>query len=133
MTATRNRPVTVVAVDDQEVFRGAVRSLIAAMPGFEHVGEACSGREALELIPDLHPDIVLLDVRMPEMDGLETSRRLMEAGSDALIVLVSLDEVPSLPARLADVGATAYLRKQDLSTRSLGEIWDEHGRQSESG
>ena len=65
MPPDRPRRVTVLAVDDQEVFRRAVRELIAATEGFEQVGEAASGREALALAAALHPDLVLLDVRMP--------------------------------------------------------------------
>jgi DNA-binding NarL/FixJ family response regulator len=119
-------PVRVLAVDDQEVFLSAARSLIAATPDFEHVGDASSGHEALELVPKLRPDLILLDVRLPDMDGLETARRLAESDHDAVVVLISLDEVPELPARLRSVGAAAFVRKQDLSTRRLADLWAEH-------
>jgi two-component system, NarL family, invasion response regulator UvrY len=122
-----SRPVTVLAVDDQEVFRRTARSLIAATPGFEQVGEAASGREALELAADLHPDLVLVDVRMPGMDGIETARRLAGADPDVTVVLISLEEIPQLPSSIDSVGAAAYLRKQDLSTRTLRELWSAHG------
>jgi DNA-binding NarL/FixJ family response regulator len=115
--------VTVLAVDDQAIFLRTARSLIAATPGFEQVGEASSGSKALELAAELHPDLVLLDVRMPEMDGLETARRLAEADSSTVVVLISLEEVPELPSSLREAGATAYMRKQDLSPRSLRELW----------
>src|SRR3954454_11878371 len=85
-------PVSVLTVDDQVVFLRAARDLIAATPGFEHVAQATSGREALELAEELRPDLVLLDVRMPEMDGIETAQRLLAAGSCAVVVLVSLEE-----------------------------------------
>lgn len=124
--------ITVLAVDDQAVFRDAVRSLIAAAPGFEQVGEAASGADALELATELRPDVVLLDVRMPGMDGIETARQLADRDPDALVVLVSLDEVPELPAAVASVGAAAYIRKQDLSPRSLQEIWETYGRPAKS-
>jgi DNA-binding NarL/FixJ family response regulator len=120
--------VRVLAVDDQAVFLRTARSLIAATPGFEHVGEARSGPEALELAADLHPDLVLVDVRMPGMDGLETARRLAQIEPNAVIVLISLEPVPELPSSVAEAGAHAYLRKQDLSTRTLREVWDAHGR-----
>jgi DNA-binding NarL/FixJ family response regulator len=115
--------VTVLAVDDQAVFRRTARSLIAATPGFEQVGEASSGPEALELAAELHPDLVLLDVRMPGMDGMETARRLRAADPSTMVVLTSLDEVPELPSSAGDAGAAAYVRKQDLSTRTLRELW----------
>jgi two-component system, NarL family, invasion response regulator UvrY len=121
-------PVTVVAVDDQPIFLRAARQLIADTPGFEQVGEAMSGPEALELVAAVHPDLVLVDVRMPGMDGIETARRMVALDLSAVVVLVSLEETPELPASLATVGAAVHLRKQDLSTRTLREIWEAYGR-----
>jgi DNA-binding NarL/FixJ family response regulator len=112
-------PVTVLAVDDQEVFRRALASLIEATPGFEQVGEAASGGEALALAAELRPDLVLLDVRMPGMDGFETARRFAEAGTSVAVVLTSLEAVPEPDA----APAAAFVRKQDLSTRKLHELW----------
>jgi DNA-binding NarL/FixJ family response regulator len=119
--------VTVLAVDDQEVFRRTARRLLAAAPGFELVGEAASGPEALRRAAELRPDLVLLDVRMPGMDGIETARRLALAGGAAVVVLISLEELPELPGPLASVGAAAFLRKQELSVATLGQTWAEHG------
>jgi CheY-like chemotaxis protein len=121
-------PVTVLAVDDQAVFLRAASELIAATPGFEEVAQATSGPEALERAAELHPDLVLLDVRMPGMDGIETARQLQESGSDAVVVLVSLEQVPDLPSSITSVGAATYLRKQELTKRALHDIWATHGR-----
>ena len=118
--------VTVLTVDDQPVFRRAVGDLIAATPGFEEVGQAASGREALEMAAALHPDLVLLDVRMEDMDGIETAKRLLAAESGAVVVLISLDEVPEAASAVA-AGVAAHVRKQDLSTRTLRELWAAHG------
>jgi two-component system, NarL family, invasion response regulator UvrY len=115
--------VRVLAVDDQAIFLRTARSLIAATPGFEQIGEALSGPAALELAAELHPDLVLLDVRMPGMDGVETARRLVEADPGTMVVLISLEELPELPSSATDAGAAAYVRKQDLSTRLLRELW----------
>jgi DNA-binding NarL/FixJ family response regulator len=122
--------VAVLTVDDQPVFRRAIASLIDAAPEFEQVGEAASGAEALALAADLRPDLVLLDVRMPGMDGLETARRLAGADPRPAVVLISIDEVPDAEAALASSGAAAYVRKQDLSTRKLHELWAAIGRQA---
>jgi DNA-binding NarL/FixJ family response regulator len=119
--------VTVLAVDDQPIFLRAARQLIVDTPGFEQVGEATSGSEALEMAAVLRPDLVLLDVRMPGMDGIETARRMVALDARAVVVLVSLEETPELPASLATVGAAVHLRKQDLSTRALQEIWTAYG------
>jgi len=121
-------PITVLAVDDQAIFRRTARSLIAAAPGFEQVGEAATGTEALELAADLRPDLVLLDVRMPEMDGIETARRLRRVHPDGVVVLISIETVPDLPSSVTSVGAAAYVCKQQLSTRTLRELWAQHQR-----
>ena len=113
-------PITVLAVDDRQVFLRAARELIAATPGFRQVGEAASGAEALELAADLHPDLVLIDVCMPGMDGVETAQRLLASDPDTVVVLVSLDELPRK-------APCACLRKQELSTRALQELWQAHG------
>jgi DNA-binding NarL/FixJ family response regulator len=118
--------VTVLTVDDQAVFRRAVGDLIDATPGFEEVGQAASGAEALELADVLHPDLVLLDMRMHGMDGLETARRLLASHSEAVVVLISLNDVPEAASAIAS-GVAAHVRKQDLSTRTLRELWTTHG------
>ena len=121
------RPVTVLTVDDQQVFRRAARKLIAATPGFLQVGEAASGRQAVKLAAELRPDMVLVDVRMPGMDGLETTRRLAETTPDSVVVLISTEEVPELPAAIDEVGAAVHVCKRALSTDALQEIWKAHG------
>jgi DNA-binding NarL/FixJ family response regulator len=126
---TRGSPagaVTVLTVDDQAVFRRAVGDLIAATPGFEEVGQAASGAEALELAAALHPDLVLLDVRMDGMDGIETAQRLLASDCDAVLVLISLNDFPEAASAL-DGRLVALVRKQELSTRTLGELWAAHG------
>jgi DNA-binding NarL/FixJ family response regulator len=114
-------PITVLAVDDHAAFLQATRELIAATPGFRQVGEAASGAEALALAATLHPDLVLVDVRMPEMDGVETARRLLASDPETVVVLVSLDELPRH-------APCASLRKQELSSRALRQVWETHGR-----
>lgn len=118
--------VTVLTVDDQAVFRRAVGDLIAATPGFEEVGQASSGAEALELAETLRPDLVLLDVRMDDMDGIETAQRLVESKCDAVLVLISLNEVPEAATAMGG-GVAAHVRKQELSTHTLRELWAAHG------
>ncbi|HEY6758143.1 MAG TPA: response regulator transcription factor [Baekduia sp.] len=127
------REVTVLAVDDQAVFRHTARDLIAATDGFQQVAEASSGAQAVALAAVLHPDLVLLDVRMPDMDGIETARRLMEQDPDVVVVLVSLEALVDLPSGIGSVGAVAYVRKQHLSPDTLRQLWRAHGRQVHTG
>jgi DNA-binding NarL/FixJ family response regulator len=120
--------VTVLAVDDQAVFRHTARELIAATDGFQQIAEATTGEQALRLAAELHPDLVIVDVRMPGMDGIETARRLRDQGDGAMVLLVSLEALVDLPEAIAEAGAAAHLRKQDLSPRTLRMLWRQHGR-----
>lgn len=117
------RRVTVLAVDDQDVFRRLLRELIAATPGFAQIGEAASGPEAIARATELGPDLVLLDVRMPGMDGIETARHLATAPGPPVVVLISLDEIVDTPESCA---AAAHVLKQELSTDRLRALWSEH-------
>ena len=90
--------VRVLTVDDQAVFRGIAREVIDATPGFESVGEAASGEEALAAVARLDPQLVLLDVRMPGLDGIEVARRLRETHPDTLLVLISIEDSIDLPS-----------------------------------
>ena len=119
-------PVRVLAVDDQAIFLRTLRQLIAATPGFEQVGEARSGEEALERATALRPDLVLLDVRMPGIDGVETARRLLAEPGHMTVVLISLDPLPEQQTEILQVGAAAFVRKQELSVRRLVALWAEH-------
>jgi two-component system, NarL family, invasion response regulator UvrY len=122
-------PVTVLTVDDQETFLHAARELIAATDGFFQIGEADSGAQALRIAAETRPDLILLDIRMPDMDGLETARRLKEAAPDATVVLMSLEDLPESGVLAASgVGGSAHVRKQDLSITALKDLWRSYGR-----
>jgi DNA-binding NarL/FixJ family response regulator len=120
--------VTVLTVDDQAVFLGAAHDLIDATPGFEELGQATSGAEALALAAQLSPDLVLLDVRMPGMDGIETARRLLAADPGIVVVFISTESPADLSPSLDSAGAATYLRKHELSPAALRRVWDAHGR-----
>jgi len=123
------RSVAVLAVDDQAAFRGAVREVVEATEGFELVGEASSCEEALALVREHDPDLVLVDVRMPGIDGLETTRRLSAAHPGTTFVLVSTDELdPPCDA----CGAAAFLPKQAFGQVALRRLWAEHGHDASS-
>lgn len=119
--------VTVLAVDDQPIFRRVARELVDATAGFALIAEAASGPEALALAGQLHPDLALVDVRMPGMDGIETARRLVAGGAATVVVLVSLDPLGDLPAGACTHGIAAHVRKQDLAPDVLHALWAEHG------
>jgi DNA-binding NarL/FixJ family response regulator len=114
--------VRVLTVDDQPIFLRALRQLIGATPGFSLVGEAQSGEAALELAVQLQPDLVLLDVRMPGMDGVETAQQLLASELRTTIVLFSLEPLLELEPVL-EAGVAAFVRKQDLSVATLQSVW----------
>ena len=118
--------VGVLVVDDQLVFRQAAREVIDATPEFVILGEAGSGPHAIAATDELSPDLVLLDVRMPGMDGIETASLLHEQHPDSVVVLITVEEAPNLPGGLASCGAAELVRKQDFGPALLRRIWDSH-------
>jgi two-component system, NarL family, nitrate/nitrite response regulator NarL len=121
------QPVRVLTVDDHPVFRDAARALIDAMPGFELMGETASGEEALEFCAATCPDLVLLDIDLPGMDGLETGGLLSRHRDAPVIVLISVDDDPALNEVAAQRGASVFLSKSALSARALREVWRDRG------
>jgi len=132
ISATHHRPVRdsavgVVTVDDQAVFRAAAHEIIDATPGFCALGEAGSGAEGLALVEELDPELVLIDVRMPGMNGVETARRLTERHPRSVVVLISIADSANVPSTAAESGAAALVRKQDFSRSMLLDLWATYG------
>ena len=96
------------------------------MPGLEVVGEAATGEEALEAAGRLRPQLVLMDIRMPGMNGFEATRELTTRHPDTVVVLVSVDGRDADAVRSS--GAAAVVRKQELSAQALSDAWAAHGR-----
>jgi two-component system, NarL family, invasion response regulator UvrY len=119
--------IGVLLVDDHVQFRRAARDLVEATPGFESLGEAASGEEALRMVEDLDPALVLLDVRLPGIDGIETARSITSTNPHPTVFLVSIDDPAAVPARIASCGAATFVRKRDLCSAALRRLWEEHG------
>lgn len=122
----KTTPARVLAVDDSETFLSVADSVVSSSAGLCLVGTAASGEEAIRLLADLRPDLVLLDVHMPGIDGFETARIIRDESPEAVVVIVSADP-DGLEADAASAGAVAILGKVDLSPDALGELWLEHG------
>ena len=115
-----------VTVDDQPVFLKAARDVIRATPGFASVGEAGSGREALAVVDEQRPELVLVDMRMPGMDGTEVARLIKAAHPEVVVVLISLEEPVNAPGAASSSGAAALVSKRDFGPRLLRRLWLDH-------
>src|SRR5436309_15611327 len=106
--------VTVLVVDDQAPFRLAARAVIRRAEGFELIGEAATGEEAIDRVGELHPALVLMDISMPGINGIEATRRIKEVAPDTVVFLCSTYQRSDLPPDAMDSGATAYMNKEEL-------------------
>ena len=112
---------TVLIVDDHADFRASARALLEA-EGFDVVGEAAGGEEAIGEVDRLRPDVVLLDVQLPDVDGFEVAERLAAGGSGAAIVLISSREAAAYGPRLEGAPATGFIAKRKLSGEALAAL-----------
>jgi len=119
-------PTGVLAVDDRQTFREAVRRLVAATPGMVVIGEAASGEQAVELVEELKPDLVLMDVRMPGIGGVSAARKIKEAHPSVVVALISTINPEELPSVADECSADALIWKRDLQPHVLSELWRRH-------
>lgn len=119
--------VRVLTVDDHASFRQAARALIDATAGFEVAGEAASGEEGVAAAVRLRPDIVLMDVHLPDIDGYEATRRIVPLRPSAVVVLVSAADEALQGDTAARCGAVAFVCKENLRPSLLQELWSRHG------
>jgi two-component system, NarL family, invasion response regulator UvrY len=126
MTAAAAR-VTVMIVDDQPPFRAAARAVIGRVKDFDLVAEVDSGEAAVATMDELDADLVLMDINMGELDGIEATRRIMAAHPGARVILVSTYALDDLPPHARTSGAIAYINKDELSPRVIRTLWEAGG------
>ena len=122
---TAPAPIPVLIVDDQAPFRLAARSVVRRAEGFELIGEAASGEEAITMVAELHPLLVLMDINMPGINGIEATREIMAVAPDTVVFLCSTYQLSDLPPDAITSGARAYVNKEDLGAEELRRLWDE--------
>lgn len=116
--------VRVLIVDDQAPFRVAARAVVEATDGFDVVGEVESGEESLDAVAALRPDLVLMDVNLPGISGLEATRRIRAGDHTVPVVLIlSTYEPEELAPQAADAGAAGFISKSDFDPDRLRDAW----------
>jgi DNA-binding NarL/FixJ family response regulator len=116
--------VRVLIVDDQEPFRLAARTVVELTDGFDVAGESETGEAAVEATRDLRPDLVLMDVNLPGIDGMEATRRILEeSGNRVVVLMLSTYEADEYAPRAAEVGAAAYIPKAEFEPDRLADAW----------
>jgi two-component system invasion response regulator UvrY len=118
--------VTVLVVDDQRPLRHAIRSVLRHLEGFTFAGEAETGERSVELVADLRPDLVLMDINLPGMSGIDATRRILDATPGTVVFLCSTYGRNDLPPSVTTSGAAAYIHKEELTADLLRELWAAH-------
>jgi two-component system invasion response regulator UvrY len=122
--AVADEAVSVLVVDDQPPFRMAAKTVVRVTSGFEVVGEAETGEDAVEQAEALHPKLVLMDINLPGINGIEASRRITAAHPDIRVILLSTYTADDLPADAMGSGAAAYINKDEFGPQVLQATWD---------
>lgn len=122
--AKTTKKLRILIADDHELVRCGVRGLLGARRGWTVVGEATSGREAVEKARKLKPDVAIVDISMPELDGLQATRQIREAAPSTKVVILTMHESDQMVRRVLDAGARGYVLKSDLAAHLVKAVKD---------
>ena len=114
----------ILVADDHELVRRGIRGLLCARRGWTVVGEAMNGREAVEKANRLKPDVAILDISMPDLDGLQATRRIRDAVPTTEVVVLTMHDSDQMVRRVLDTGALGYVLKSDLPTQLVKAVKD---------
>ncbi|HEV8602777.1 MAG TPA: response regulator transcription factor [Gaiellaceae bacterium] len=120
----RARPVRVLVADDEPLFVDMVMALLAREERIDVVGAARDGREAVDLAISLAPEVIVMDISMPLLDGIEAARRIREVRSDASILILTGSSMSAEIDRSRQVGVAAFLTKDRIATQLVDAILD---------
>lgn len=121
--------VRIVIADDHEVVRKGIRSIIESHPGWQVCGEAADGRKAVEKAEELNPEVVIIDIGMPLLNGLEATRQILKSRPATKVLVLSVYESEQLVEQVLDAGARGYVLKSDASrdlVRAIEELQRNH-------
>ena len=107
------KPIRVVIVDDHPIVRAGIRTVLSGAPEIQIIGEAATGQDALRQVDELHPDVLVLDVNLPDINGLEVTRRLRAKASHAAILILTIHDDSQMIFGLLQAGASGYVLKDD--------------------
>lgn len=113
---------TILIADDHEIVRGGVRNLIESRKGFICCGEAKSGREAVKMAEDLQPDVVILDVTMPELNGIEAARLILKLCPETKVLVFTVHDAEQVVVEIFRTGAHGYVLKSEAGRQLLEAI-----------
>lgn len=106
------QPITVLIADDHTILRAGIRALLSLYPEFKFVGEAASGEEALDKVRELQPQVVLMDIGMPDVDGLTATREIKDSNPEIQVLILSQHENREYVLPALEVGASGYVLKR---------------------
>lgn len=121
--------IRVVIIDDHEIVRSGLRMVLSAQEGMTIVGEAENGREGVELVQELQPDVVVMDLTMPDMDGIEATRRIVACCSESRVLALTIHEDEAYFFRMLEAGAQGYVPKRAAPTDLVRAIQTVHSGQ----
>ena len=122
MPATTSRKIRILIVDDMEPVRQGLRTILQLSEGFEVVGEACNGLEAVRAAESLKPEVVLMDLEMPVLGGLEATRRIKEQQPEMGVVILTIHGSDGVREEAAGAGSDAFVEKEAPTERLLATI-----------
>jgi DNA-binding NarL/FixJ family response regulator len=119
---TLHREISVLVTDDEPLFVEMIKAILSAEEDIAVVATACNGRSAVRLAQELRPDVIVMDVSMPVMDGIEATRVIRDRDPDACVMILTGGTAPNDVARARKAGAAAYLTKDRIATELVAEI-----------
>src|SRR3982074_1708047 len=122
--ARRTKRLRILVADDHELVRRGIRGLLRARRGWIVVREAVNGREAGEKGNKTKPDVAILDISMPDLDGLQATRRIREAAPNTEVVILTMHESDQMVRRVLEAGARGYVLKSDLAAHLVKAVKD---------